>query len=252
MRTLLTLLLLTLPAIAQAQRYRMDDPVPITERGGTPENLPVGCQFSPEDIEEWARNNMPAVREAMNVFESRGYVRVARADTAFNGCSSGWHGSAAMLAYMKPGAFIDSAHVVWPEIMVVTQLHPVSGEPATTISAGLLAYDGPNNQIFMADSLPQFAADASFDMTVRKGGTRSRIVAEGVWDDFQNPNSYLNRWVRCTGWGSMTCVLAALSMGGPNWTPAKISLIVSQPEIGFGLLTFCLLLSGVHCWGTMR
>jgi hypothetical protein len=268
MRTPLGLLLLTLRAISHAGRMRgltlflsislatpalaggiqfMDDPTPPTrdDTGGTDHNLPIGCRYSPDELEEWARTQMPSVREAMWRFESRGYVRAAAADTAYNGCAQGFEGSVVTLTYIKPGAFIDSAHIVLPTIMVVSRRWNEQIE--TTVSGGLIALEGPTGRIFMADSLAQFAADGSFDIVKGGGSPRGRVGSEGIWDDVQNPRSRLSRWVRCTGWGSATCILTALAWGGPQYTPAKIALLLDAPIGGLGLLTMCLVVSGIGC-----
>ena len=101
------------------------------ERAGGPGDLPVGCQYSPEELVYWARHNMPDVQAAVEEFNRRGYVMVPAADTAITGCPNGVAFSGVTLAFMKPGAFIDSSHVVAPMILVTTRLnhHPRGFHP---------------------------------------------------------------------------------------------------------------------------
>lgn len=224
-----------------------------TERTGDPANLPVGCRTSPEELVHWARHNMPEVQTAIDEFARRGYVAVPAADTAVSGCSRGIPLSGVTLAFMKPGAFIDSSHVVAPMIVVTTRLHILTGEPVTQVSGGLMVGDGQASLVYSGDSLGTFRySDPSFDVRPAIGGggpKRQPVDREGMFDTFRDYDSVFNRFVRCTGWTTISCVAGVMRFGGPAFGSMKVAAILGQPEIGLAILGGCALVSGLGCLG---
>jgi hypothetical protein len=224
-------------AIAAPSRVWFE-PMHLLPFEGDPENLPVNCRVTPEDLVAHARA-MAAVQTAMAEFTARGYLAIAGADTAVILCSEGK--SAVALVYSKPGAFIDSFHVVVPTIVVTTQLADV-GDPVTSVTAGILVGDGQTGRFFNGDSLDVFHdTDHSFDVR-REGG----IVLEHSPLD---PQSRFGRWARCTGWNTIGCVGGMLRFGGAGFHAIKLATLAAQPEIGLAILEGCALASGLLCLG---
>jgi len=246
-KTALILALCLVPCVAFGGVRRIDDPPsPHPDRIGSGNDLPVGCRFTPQQIEDWARTMMPAVQQAMREFDRRGYQRIAWADTAVNGCEYGLYESIATLAYRKPGALIDSTHSAWATIVVVTRVAPATGEPATVVSAGMLVVDA-NGRVFSADSLAQFANDRSFNVST--GPRRRGRMTESLGDEIRDPHSCLNNWARCAGWGTSACVLGYLLGGGPLGMTAKLAALVDAPATGLALVSFCFITVGIGCYG---
>lgn len=247
-KTALILVLCLVPCIAFGGVRRIDDPIgTLPDRVGTGNDLPVGCRFTPQQIEDWACTQMPAVQQAMRAFERRGYQRIAWADTAVNGCEYGLYESIATLAYKKPGAFIDSTHAAWATIVVLTRVSPATGEPATVVTAGMLALD-TQGHVFLADSLAQFAHDRSFN--INTGPRRRGAMPEGLADDAANPHSCLSIWARCTGWGTGACVIGVVLGGNPIGFAAKLAALVDAPAAGLALVSVCLITVGIGCIGS--
>jgi hypothetical protein len=221
------------------------------ERGGDSGNLPVGCRYSPDDLVNWARNYMPDVRAAMQEFSRRGYVAVPAGDTAVTGCAQGIPASGVMLAYLKPGAFIDSSHAVAPMILVMTRLHPITGEAFTQVSGGIIVADGAASLAYSGDSLAAFRTfDHSFDIVPALsgggGGPRREPVRSERWDAVFDPNSRFNRFLTCAGWNTLGCIVGAIRLG-MDFTPMKLALILGEPEIGLAILGGCALASALGC-----
>ena len=239
------LLALLCPSLAFAQvRTLPAEPRHDVERSGTGGTLPVGCRYTEDELEQWAPR-IGLVQEAMTRFAARGYQRIAVADTAVNGCMAfGQNFSMVLLAYRKPGAFIDSSHVVWPEIVVMTRANE-NDELSTTVTAGLVVTDGATATMFPADSLPQFASDRSFDVEPHRGGGRQRIGVE--WMEPPGfDRSKFEKYLRCVGWGTVGCVIrVAKAPGGVNL--AKLAILIDQPELGLGLLASCMAYSSFIC-----
>jgi hypothetical protein len=239
-------------AFVEPRKDALDQPP--TEGIGDPGNLPVGCRYSPEELVRWARENMPDVQAALNEFARRGYVAVPAADTAVSGCRNGVPFSGVTLAFVKPGAFIDSSHVVAPMILVTTRLHPVTGESSTRVSGGLIIGDGEASVVYSGDSLGTFRhTDPSFDVRPGPSGgggpRREPVGREGLSDVFRDNDSGFNRFIRCTGWTTISCVVGVLRFGGPAFGPLKIAAILGQPEVGLAILGGCALVSGLGCLG---
>jgi hypothetical protein len=237
-------------ALAEVRKDPLD--LAPTERTGDPGNLPVGCRTSPEELVHWARHRMPDVQVAIDEFARRGYVSVPAGDTAVTGCARGVPFSGVTLAFVKPGAFIDSAHVVAPMILVTTRLHILTGEPFTQVSGGLMVGDGEAGLVYSADSLGMFRdTDPSFDVRLSTvGGARKRDVSrEGMFDIFRDNGSSFNQFVRCAGWGTIACVATAIRFGGPVFRAMKLAVLLGQPELGLALLGSCALVSALGCFG---
>jgi hypothetical protein len=241
-RLVLTVLLLfSVAGTASARPALRVIPVqPHEQFAGDPHNLPVQCQRTPQELIAFARN-MPAVQTAMSIFASRGYVARSIADTAIIDCSLEL--SAVALAYSKPGAFIDSFHVVVPTIVVSTHLTEF-GDPVTKVTGGLLVADGQAGLVYSGDSLAIFRdTDHSFDVNPNTG----QPAPESMFD----PDSRFNRWARCTGLGTVGCFIGVLRIGGPGFTTMKLAALEVEPQIGLAILESCALASGIGCLGNM-
>ena len=101
------MLLTALAGAAFAGRPIMSDPDPDFWFKGDSDNLPVNCRVTPEELVAHARR-IAAVQTAMQEFARRGYVAYPGADKAASACDHPI--SVVMLAYQKPGAWIDSDH----------------------------------------------------------------------------------------------------------------------------------------------
>jgi hypothetical protein len=234
---ILLLLGLAGPAIAAPSKVWFE-PMSRFQYEGDSDNLPVNCRVRPADLVAHART-MAVVQAAMNEFAARGYIAIARADTAVISCSGGK--SAVALAYSKPGAFIDSFHVVVPTIVVTTRLTDLD-DPVTSVTAGILVGDGQTGRFFSGDSLEMFRdTDHSFDIRREEG-----IVVE---QSPLNPESKFSRWARCTGWNTIGCVAGILRFGGPGFGAIKLATFSAQPEIGLAVIEGCALGSGLLCLG---
>jgi hypothetical protein len=215
---------------------------------GSARDLPVGCQYSPRDLVAHAYT-MPAVQQAMQIFQSRGYVRRAAGDTAINGCQSGQSSSGVTLTWEKPGAFIDSMKCVVATIVVRTAVNPASAEAGTWVSGGLLVIDGNNGKVSPAQDLGYFLDDPAFDVNYSAAATSSASPAPvqvTIGD-----GSRIGAWARCTGFGSLGCMGGIMMLGGPGFTSLKLSLLMAQPELGLAIIEVCTLTSGISCLGNL-
>lgn len=155
------------PAAAMLAPQRMDDPgTQFPEFIGDGKHLPVNCYATPRDLLAHAQQ-LQAVRQAVLEFERRGYTAVPEADVAINGCPD--RRSCVGLAYRRPVAWHDSSLVLQPVILVVTRIHPWSGEPLTTVTAGIAAYDPLRGTAVSGDAL---GLEPSFDVRAGSGGGR--------------------------------------------------------------------------------
>jgi hypothetical protein len=70
-------------------------------------------------------------------------------------------------------------------------------------------------------------------------------------DDLSEQRSMLDRWARCTGYGTIGCVVGAIRFGGAAYTALKLASLIDAPGNALGLLTFCLTAEGIACLGSL-
>jgi hypothetical protein len=164
---------------------------------------------------EWARN-MPAVRWALDRSARRGYLRHPEGDAA--ALSSSPPSTTVILALEKPGLVDPDGLVGAPIVQVSTTLDDV-GNPTTQVSGGLVFFDLATGGLRVAEDVPGFAADRSFDVQPSGGGGRvyrtDRIV------------SCLRDYAVCAGVGNLGCLASALLPPRGWWSVAGASVCVA-------------------------
>jgi hypothetical protein len=258
-RCSLFLIALLAPSVALAMPpERMPDPGgQHREIAGSDRDLPVGCRYGSQELIR-AALEMRAVRTAVDQFMSRGYIALPSAHVGVNGCVRNYPGSAVGLTFTKPGAFVDSTKFVWPMILVTTVLSSSTGEPATSVSGGLVVFDGAQRKFVTSEDLDLFPSEPIFDVrpTPHQRGTlpdgaiaadpESDASSPGyeIYESWRDGFKKLSRWARCTGISTTACgVGIAIRPGG--------MLVYSNPETAVAALTGCFVVSGIGCLGTL-
>lgn len=199
---LLTVLLLALAcgtAAGQQRRYIDQETTPYF--GGDAGNLPVGAGADLAMAIDHARNRMPAVRWALEVCSQRGYVRHAERDSGF--VQSNPPLTLVILALEKLDLVNPPGKVGAPVIQIATTLDNM-GVASTQVSGGVVFLDTRDGSMTLADDLPGYEPDGSFDAQPSGGGSGGKgfhgeVIVKCLRDYFV-----------CAGVGNSACVLQAL------------------------------------------
>lgn len=172
--TVLLLFALFVPGVHAVTPKRIaPDSGPETAQGSA-YNLPIGGGHSEQEVIDHALT-MPGVLAAIDLAQSRGYLRHPEADRA------SFHqnpaGTSVFLALEKPDLVPPAGHIGAPLISITSIAQ--TGEVTTTILGSLIFVDTATGIISSADSFAGYGQDGSFatllDSRSGGGGTGLRL-----------------------------------------------------------------------------
>jgi hypothetical protein len=182
---------------------------------GSSTHLPVGGGVTPQQAIAHAYT-MPAVQQALQLMQSRGYVPHPANDDAVALTSPPL--TMVCLQFDKPGLVPPADHIAAPVLMIGTSVGP-EGFPVTSVSGGVTFVNTTNARFFTADSLAEYSAsDGSFDVTAGGGenddGPRRRMP--DTWGGTNSPgDAKLRSWIYCFSFGSLGIVTQIVTTTPP-------------------------------------
>jgi hypothetical protein len=196
---------------------------------GDSNNLPIGPGTDLASAIAHART-MPAVLSAINVCRLRGYVRREESDSGYVQPDPPL--TIVILAFEKPGLTPPAGMLGTPIVQIGTALG-ADAIRSTQVSGGLVFFELADGTPVLADDVPGYRFDGSFDIH-KTGGTGGVYHTERIVQ-------CLRDYFVCAGVGNSACVMGALLSGPPVVAAIRGTVCVAAN-------TFRCAYSFVTCW----